>query len=99
MAHTVCRHQIVLWLDACRFKCVSYVLRCALARRSSIQMHSYVLRFALAQRLPAKMHFGSAEIRSRALMAPKWADSASGTNRIKQKVVSQIWFLCVLSLR
>ena len=26
-------------LDACRSKCISYVLRCALARRLSIQMH------------------------------------------------------------
>ena len=44
MAQRVFRHQILLWLDACRSKCVSYVLRCVLARRSSIQM-----RFLCAQ--------------------------------------------------
>ena len=38
MAHRVFWHQNLLWRDACRSKCVFHDLRCALARRSSIQM-------------------------------------------------------------
>ena len=57
-------HSNALPLDACRPKCISGMLKYALARRLSIQklnLTSDTFKFALARRLSTQMQFGIAK--------------------------------------
>ena len=65
----------VLSHDVCQSKCVSCLLRCALARRTLIQIHFCVFRCAIARRLSIKMHILYAEMHSRSLLVNRNAFS------------------------
>ena len=88
--------------DTGRSKCISHVLRCALARRPSAQMRLHVLRCALARHPPIQSRFICVQMRSRLTLVdpnalPVWLDALS-LDACRFKYVTYV-LRCVLARR